>query len=126
MAALRGAGQLAVGALRTTRAVGYEGVRAAPRLIRLGQIQPATRITFAKIIAERARNQPNDACFLFSDRVHTYSAVDTRITNVVKGLITVGVRQGDHVGVVMETRPSALAAIAALSPALGRWVDSPS
>ncbi|ODQ83893.1 acyl-CoA synthetase [Dietzia alimentaria] len=112
---VRGAGQLALGALRTTRAVGYEAVRAAPRLIRLGQIQPATRISFAKIIAERARNQPDDACFLFSDRVHTYSAVDTRITNVVKGLITVGVRQGDHVGVVMETRPSALVAIAALS-----------
>lgn len=112
---VRGAGQLALGALRTTRAVGYEAVRAAPRLIRLGQIQPATRISFAKIIDERARNQPNDACFLFSDRVHTYSAVDTRITNVVKGLITVGVRQGDHVGVVMETRPSALVAIAALS-----------
>ena len=112
---VRGAGQHALGALRTTRAVGYEAVRAAPRLIRLGQIQPATRISFAKIIEERARNQPNDACFLFSDRVHTYSAVDTRITNVVKGLITVGVRQGDHVGVVMETRPSALVAIAALS-----------
>ncbi|MEH6621175.1 MAG: AMP-binding protein [Dietzia maris] len=112
---VRGAGQLALGALQTTRAVGYEAVRAAPRLIRLGQIQPATRISFAKIIGERARNQPNDACFLFSDRVHTYSAVDTRITNVVKGLITVGVRQGDHVGVVMETRPSALVAIAALS-----------
>ncbi|MVZ89020.1 AMP-binding protein [Microbacter sp. ANSKLAB05] len=112
---VRGAGQLAVGALQTTRAVGYEAVRAAPRLIRLGQIQPATRISFAKIITERARNQPDDACFLFSDRVHTYSAVDTRITNVVKGLITVGVRQGDHVGVVMETRPSALVAIAALS-----------
>ena len=31
------------------------------------------------------------------------------------GLIDVGVRQGDHVGVLMETRPSALVAIAALS-----------
>ena len=112
---VRGAGQLAVGALQTTRSVGYEAVRAAPRLIRLGQIQPATRISFAKIMSERARNQPNDACFLFSDRVHTYAAVDTRITNVVKGLINVGVRQGDHVGVVMETRPSALVTVAALS-----------
>jgi putative long chain acyl-CoA synthase len=47
--------------------------------------------------------------------VHTYQAVDRRINNVVRGLIEVGVRQGAHVGVLMETRPSALVAIAALS-----------
>ncbi len=112
---VRGAGHLAVSALQTTRALGYEALHAAPRLIRLGQIQPRTRISFAKLMTERARTQPDDACFLFSDRVHTYSAVDTRITNVVRGLIAVGVRQGDHIGVLMETRPSALVAVAALS-----------
>lgn len=112
---VRGAGHLAVGTLRTTRALGYEALHAAPRLVRLGQIQTGTRISFAKIMAERARTQPDDACFLFSDRVHTYSAVDARITNVVRGMIEVGVRQGDHIGVLMETRPSALVAIAALS-----------
>jgi putative long chain acyl-CoA synthase len=47
--------------------------------------------------------------------VHTYEAVNRRINNVVRGLIEVGVRQGDRVGVLMETRPSALVAIAALS-----------
>ncbi|AVZ39859.1 MULTISPECIES: AMP-binding protein [unclassified Dietzia] len=113
--AVRGVGHLAVGTLKATRAVGYQALHAAPRLIRLGQIQPRTRISFARIMTERARNQPDDACFLFSDRVHTFSAVDTRITNVVKGLIAVGVRQGDHIGVLMETRPSALVAMAALS-----------
>ncbi|WP_029458100.1 AMP-binding protein [Dietzia alimentaria] len=111
----RGAGQFAVGALKTTQALGFEALHAAPRLLRLGQIQTGTRISFAKIMAERARSQPDDACFLFSDRVHTYAAVDTRITNVVKGLIEVGVHQGDHVGVLMGTRPSALVAVAALS-----------
>ncbi|MET3861430.1 putative long chain acyl-CoA synthase [Dietzia sp. 2505] len=112
---VRGTGHLALSALQMTRALGYEALHAAPRLMRLGQIQTGTRISFAKIMAERARTQPDDACFLFADRVHTYSAVDTRITNVVRGLIEVGVRQGDHIGVVMETRPSALVAIAALS-----------
>ena len=47
--------------------------------------------------------------------MHTYEAVDRRINNVVRGLIEVGVRQGARVGVLMETRPSALVAIAALS-----------
>lgn len=112
---VRGAGQLAVNTVQTTRALGYEALHATPRLLRLGQIQSRTRISFSKILSERARNQPDDACFLFSDRVHTYAAVDTRITNVVKGLIAVGVRQGDHIGVLMETRPSALVTIAALS-----------
>ena len=58
---------------------------------------------------------PNGECLLFDGRVHTYEAVDRRINNVVRGLIDVGVRQGAHVGVLMETRPSALVAIAALS-----------
>ena len=52
---------------------------------------------------------------LFDGRVHTYEAVNRRIDNVVRGLIEVGIRQGEHVGVLMETRPSALVAIAALS-----------
>jgi putative long chain acyl-CoA synthase len=52
---------------------------------------------------------------LFDGRVHTYEAVNRRIDNVVRGLIAVGIRQGEHVGVLMETRPSALVAIAALS-----------
>jgi putative long chain acyl-CoA synthase len=49
---VRGAGHLAVGALQTTRALGYEALHAAPRLIRLGQIQPRTRISFAKLMTE--------------------------------------------------------------------------
>lgn len=66
-------------------------------------------------MTEQARRSPNGECFLFDGRVHTYQAVDQRINNVVKGLIDVGVRQGVRVGVLMETRPSALVAIAALS-----------
>lgn len=66
-------------------------------------------------MSEQARNAPSGEALLFDGRVHTYEAVDRRINNVVRGLIDVGVRQGAHVGVLMETRPSALVAIAALS-----------
>ena len=38
-----------------------------------------------------------------------------RIDNVVRGLISIGVRQGEHVGVLMGPRPSALALVVALS-----------
>jgi putative long chain acyl-CoA synthase len=68
-----------------------------------------------RIISEQAQNAPRGEFLLFDGRVHTYEAVDRRINNVVRGLIHVGVRQGDRVGVLMETRPSALVAIAALS-----------
>jgi acyl-CoA synthetase (AMP-forming)/AMP-acid ligase II len=53
--------------------------------------------------------------FLFEDRAHSARDVNERIDNVVRGLISIGVRQGEHVGVLMGTRPSALALIAALS-----------
>ena len=90
-------------------------VRTLPRLARLGQINDHTRISLGRLMSEQARDLPNGEALLFDGRVHTYEAVDRRVNNVVRGLIEVGVRQGAHVGVLMETRPSALVAIAALS-----------
>lgn len=92
-----------------------EAARALPRLTRLGMIQPHTRISLGRLLTEQARRAPLRDLFLFDDRVHTYAAVETRIDNVVRGLISVGIRPAMRVGVVMETRPSALAATAALS-----------
>ncbi|WP_082392721.1 AMP-binding protein [Nocardia arizonensis] len=92
-----------------------EAARALPRLTRLGMIQPSTRISLGRLIAEQARRAPLRECFLFDDRVHTNAAVDARIDNVVRGLISVGIRPAERVAVVMETRPSALAGVAALS-----------
>ncbi|MPY80519.1 MAG: AMP-binding protein [Actinophytocola sp.] len=102
-------------AVRTSREITAEAVHALPRLFRLGQIQGHTRVSFGKLLAEQAKRNPDGECFLFDDRVHTNAAVGERIDNVVRGLVHVGVRQGDHVGVLMDTRPSALVAIAALS-----------
>ena len=66
-------------------------------------------------MSEQARDLPHGEALLFDGRVHTSEAVDRRVNNVVRGLIGVGVRQGARVGVLMETRPCALVAIAALS-----------
>ncbi|QIS11251.1 AMP-binding protein [Nocardia arthritidis] len=92
-----------------------EAARALPRLTRLGMIQPHTRISLGRLLAEQARRAPLRDLFLFDDRVHTNAAVNVRIDNVVRGLISVGIRPAQRVGVVMETRPSALATVAALS-----------
>jgi putative long chain acyl-CoA synthase len=92
-----------------------EAARALPRLTRLGMIQPHTRISLGRLLSEQAGRAPLRECFLFDDRVHTNAAVETRIDNVVRGLIASGVRPASRVGVLMETRPSALAAVSALS-----------
>ncbi len=111
----RSAADAVVAANKSARALAVETVRTLPRLARLGQINDHTRISLGRIMSEQARDLPNGEALLFDGRVHTYEAVDRRINNVVRGLIEVGVRQGAHIGVLMETRPSALVAIAALS-----------
>jgi putative long chain acyl-CoA synthase len=111
----RAAGSAFVAANKSARALVVETARTLPRLARLGQINDHTRISLGRIMSEQAAATPQGEFLLFDGRVHTYEAVDRRINNVVRGLIDVGVRQGAHVGVLMETRPSALVAIAALS-----------
>jgi len=111
----RGAADAVFAANKSMRTLAVETVRTLPRLARLGQINDHTRISLGRIIGEQAHDAPNGEFLLFDGRVHTYEAVNRRIDNVVRGLIAVGVRQGEHVGLLMETRPSALVAIAALS-----------
>ncbi|WP_156747911.1 acyl-CoA synthetase [Mycobacterium sp. 1465703.0] len=112
---VRGAANTVVAANKSVRTLAVETARTLPRLVRLGQINDHTRISLGRIIEEQAHDAPQGEFLLFDGRVHTYEAVNRRINNVVRGLIDVGVRQGDRVGVLMETRPSALVAIAALS-----------
>ena len=100
---------------RTTRAVASESVRTVPRLFRLGQIQPSTRISLGKLMSENTKRNPHGELFLFENRVLTHDQVNTRIDNVVAGLIECGIRPGQHIGVMMDPRPSALVAVAALS-----------
>ncbi|MGE2737856.1 acyl-CoA synthetase [Mycolicibacterium vaccae] len=111
----RSAADALVAANRSARTLAVETARTLPRLARLGQVNDHTRISLGRIMSEQARDFPQGEALLFDGRVHTYEAVDRRINNVVRGLIDVGVRQGARVGVLMETRPSALVAIAALS-----------
>ncbi|MCL2532823.1 MAG: acyl-CoA synthetase [Nocardiaceae bacterium] len=111
----KGIADFATDTVRGTRELTVEAARALPRLVRLGQLQPRSRISLGLLLSEQGRQAPGGECFLFDDRVHTNAAVNTRIDNVVRGLIHVGVRPATHVGVLMETRPSALVAIAALS-----------
>lgn len=97
------------------RELSREAVSELPRLARLEQIQPTTRISLGLLVEERRRKAPKDTFFLFGDRAYTAGEINERVDNVVRGLISVGVRRGEHVGVLMGTRPSALALAVALN-----------
>jgi putative long chain acyl-CoA synthase len=102
-------------AVRGARELSREAAEQLPRLARLEQIQPRTRISIGLLVEERRRRAPDDVFFLFQDRAYDAREVGERIDNVVRGLISIGVRQGEHVGVVMGPRPSALALVVAIS-----------
>jgi putative long chain acyl-CoA synthase len=86
-----------------------------PRLSRLQGLGADTRISLGSLVQERRRQAPDEVLFLFGSRAYTAAQVNERIDNVVRGLISIGVRQGEHVGVLMSSRPSALALVTALS-----------
>ncbi|NLU83075.1 AMP-binding protein [Rhodococcus sp. HNM0569] len=111
----KGLSDLAAGAVRGGVELSGEATRVLPRLQRLGQLQPHTRVSMARVLAEQRRRAPHGECFLFDNRVHDNDAVGRRIDDVVLGLAHCGVRPAGRVGVVMHTRPSALAAVAAVS-----------
>lgn len=121
LAAEVGVGAARVAAATTTRAagtlrdLGAEAIAQVPRLARLERVRPGTRISLGLLLDEQARRAPEGICFLFEDRAHTQAAAKHRIDSVVRGLLSLGVRQGEHVGVLMDMRPSALVVVAALN-----------
>jgi putative long chain acyl-CoA synthase len=92
-----------------------EAAGALPRLARLEQIQPSTRISLGLLVQERRRRGAEETFFLYEDRAYSAKEINDRIDNVARGLISIGVRQGEHVGVLMDPRPSALSLVAAIS-----------
>jgi putative long chain acyl-CoA synthase len=112
---VRGAVGTASRTVGTVRELSVEAAEQLPRLSRLEQVRPRTRTSLALMLDEQQQRNPDAVLFLFEDRAHTRSAAKHRIDSVVRGLISVGVRQGEHVGVLMDMRPSALVTVAALN-----------
>ena len=107
--------ETAISASRAVRGVFGEAVDQLPRLARLDRIDGHTRVSLALLLDERARRHPDDTFFLFNGRGYSYAEAMRRIDAVTRGLLSLGVRQGEHVGVLMHTRPTAVALTAALS-----------
>ncbi|HVX17271.1 MAG TPA: AMP-binding protein [Acidimicrobiales bacterium] len=93
----------------------HDLAQSLPRVARLERVGPQSRVSLGSLLDEQAGTAPDATFFLFEGRGHTYRDAKRRIDNIVRGLISVGVRQGEHVGILMDTRPSAVAVLAALS-----------
>ncbi|MFC5752557.1 AMP-binding protein [Actinomadura rugatobispora] len=110
-----GAVRSAARVVRSSKQLGQEAAQNLPRLARLERIESGTRMSLGLLLDEQAGRAPDDVFFLYRGRAYTQEAAKHRIDAVVRGLIHIGVRQGDPVGVLMDTRPTALALVAALS-----------
>ncbi|MGA8126227.1 MAG: AMP-binding protein [Mycobacterium sp.] len=107
--------RLGASTLDATWALTAGAATTLPRLLRLELVRPETRVSLGRLLDERAEAHPGAVGFLWEDRAHTHAALKARIDAVVAGLLSVGVRQGESVGVLMDTRPSMLIAVAALN-----------
>ena len=85
-----------------------------PRLRKLAEIHPEERLSPARALAHQAEKTPDATFFLWRGRAFSYREADQRVTNVAKGLWSLGVRPGDRVAVVMGSRPSFLSMVTAL------------
>lgn len=82
-------------------------------LSRLDKLTDDSEISFARALSEQALKAPKGTYFLYDGRAHSYADANRRVDNIVRGLISIGVRTGDHVGILMHARPSSLATIMA-------------
>jgi putative long chain acyl-CoA synthase len=112
---VRGALRASARTVGSVAEVSREAAGQLPRLVRLQQLQAGTRISIGLLVEERRRSAPNEIFFLFGDRAYSARDINERIDNVVRGLVAVGIRQGERVGVLMSARPTALALAIAIN-----------
>jgi putative long chain acyl-CoA synthase len=85
-----------------------------PRLRRLERMTGSTRISASRVLADQAAAIGDRTFFLWRGRAFTYRDANTRVDNVVRGLIASGIQAGERVALLMGSRPSFLSAVTAL------------
>ncbi|HEY3019384.1 MAG TPA: AMP-binding protein, partial [Solirubrobacteraceae bacterium] len=110
-----GAAHTLMAAGQSLASLGREVVGQVPILTRLQRVKPTTRTSLALTLDEQAAKDPDRIQFIYRERAFTRAEAKRRFDAVARGLIEIGVRRGDRVGVLMSARPSAFAAVAALN-----------
>ncbi len=86
-----------------------------PRLTRLRDLTDDTLISPGRTLADQAAAIPERTFFLWRGRAFTFAEANRRVDAIVRGLVAVGLRPGQRVGVLMHSRPSHLSLVTALS-----------
>lgn len=61
--------------------------------------------TFKDILITNAQLYPNKTAFLFHDRRYTFREVNERVNSIINALFHMGVKRGDHVGILSYNCP---------------------
>jgi len=77
--------------------------------------QWAKAASLGDLLLLSAANAPEAAALVFPDRNVTYSELADRAWELAAGLMAVGVRRGDRVGILMANRPDTVACIFAIA-----------
>ncbi|HSV39615.1 MAG TPA: AMP-binding protein [Nocardioidaceae bacterium] len=86
-----------------------------PRLSRAAGLRSRTQLSFASVFERAAQRQAENVGFLYEGFVYSYADINERVDRIVRGLVLRGVEPGERVGILMATRPTALALAAALN-----------
>jgi putative long chain acyl-CoA synthase len=102
-------------AVRGAEALARAGVDLLPRLRELGDFKPGTQISLGLLLDEAERRSPDSVVYAFGDRVIRHGEFKRRVDSIVNGMLSLGMRPGERVGVLMSSRPSAFSLLAAIS-----------
>lgn len=102
-------------AIKGAEALARAGIDQLPLLRELGDIKPGTQISLGLLLDNAARRDPDGVVYAFSDRVIRHGAFKHRVDSIVKGMLGLGMRPGERIGVLMSSRPSAFSVLAAIS-----------
>ena len=60
-----------------------------------------TELSLGKFFESQVEKQPNHEFIVYPDRNlrFTYKEFDERVDNMAKGLLSIGIKKGDHVGI---------------------------
>jgi putative long chain acyl-CoA synthase len=113
--AVKSAGER-VGEIAANATDAYDVLRyQEPRLRRLAELGPDSIVNPALSLSEARARDPRGTFFLWRGRAFSYEQADERVTAVTRGLFGVGVRPNQRVAVLMDSRPSFLSMVTALS-----------
>jgi putative long chain acyl-CoA synthase len=100
---------------KNAQALYHAAVDRLPQLLDLGDVKPGTRISLGLLLDEAAQRDADSVVYAFGDRVIRHGDFKYRVDSIVNGMLSLGMRPGERIGVLMNSRPSAFSVLAAIS-----------